>query len=122
MLFRSGLGEHRDDIAAVVDASPLPRGATASARLALAWSSQRLLLWNAATRWPRQHGTQSPWPGGTSRAEGLCFERRTGLRISGDRRWQAVDTSYEPPLDGLLAVARGIPSRMTSSVPGRHLC
>src|SRR5215831_2178202 len=54
-----GSGEHRDDIAAVVDASPLPRGATASARLALAWSSHRLLLWNAGTRWPRQHAAQS---------------------------------------------------------------
>jgi hypothetical protein len=42
-----GSGEHRDDIAALVDASLLPRGGTASARLALAWSSHRLLLWNA---------------------------------------------------------------------------
>jgi len=39
-----GSGEHRDDIAAVVDASLLPRGGTASAGLALAWSSHRLLL------------------------------------------------------------------------------
>jgi hypothetical protein len=39
-----GSGEHRDDVAAVVDASLLPRGGTASARLALAWSSHRLLL------------------------------------------------------------------------------
>src|ERR1700691_4655049 len=52
-------GEHRDDIAAVVDASLLPRGATASARLALAWSNHRLLLWNAGTQWPRQHAAQS---------------------------------------------------------------
>src|SRR6516165_2889780 len=37
-----GSGECRDDIAAVVDASLLPQGATASARLALAWSSHRL--------------------------------------------------------------------------------
>jgi hypothetical protein len=29
-------GEYRDDVAAVVDASLLPRGGTASARLALA--------------------------------------------------------------------------------------
>src|ERR1700730_13698260 len=54
-----GSGEHLDDIAAVVDASLLPRGGTASAGLALAWSSHRLLLWNAATRWPRQHAAQS---------------------------------------------------------------
>src|SRR5260370_915658 len=38
-----GRGEHRDDVAAVADAPLLPRGATASARLALAWSSHRLL-------------------------------------------------------------------------------
>jgi hypothetical protein len=37
-------GEHRHDIAVVADASLIPRGGTASARLALAWSSQRLLL------------------------------------------------------------------------------
>src|SRR5260370_38952714 len=54
-----GSGEHRDDIAVVVDASLLPRGGTASARLALAWSSHTLLLWNAGTRWPRQHAAQS---------------------------------------------------------------
>jgi hypothetical protein len=54
-----GSGEHRNDIAAVVDASLLPRGGTASARLALAWSSHRLLLWSAGTRWPRQHAAQS---------------------------------------------------------------
>jgi len=107
----------------VVGASLLPRGATASACLALAWSSQRLLLWNAGARWPRQHGEQPRGLGGKRPGpRAWCCVRRTGLRISGDRRWQAVDTSYEPPLDGLLAVARGIPSRMTSSVPGRHLC
>jgi hypothetical protein len=39
-----GSGEHRDDIAPVVGASLLLRGGTASAPLALAWSSQRLLL------------------------------------------------------------------------------
>src|SRR5439155_12495964 len=38
-------GEHRHDVAVVADASLIPRGGTASARLALAWSSQRLLLW-----------------------------------------------------------------------------
>jgi hypothetical protein len=37
-------GERRDDVAAVVDAPLLPRGGTASARLALAWSSHRHLL------------------------------------------------------------------------------
>jgi hypothetical protein len=34
----------------VVGASLLPRDATASARLALAWSSHKLLLWNAGAR------------------------------------------------------------------------
>src|ERR1700736_2027473 len=52
-------GEHRHDVAVVADASLIPRGGTASARLALAWSSQRLLLLNAGARWPRQHATQS---------------------------------------------------------------
>src|SRR6202034_1168298 len=54
-----GSGEQRDNTVAVVDASPLPRGATASARLALAWSNHRLLLWNAGTQWPRHHAAQS---------------------------------------------------------------
>ena len=54
-----GSGEHRDDVAAVADAPLLPRGGTASARLALAWSSHRLLLWNAGARWPRQRAVQS---------------------------------------------------------------
>jgi hypothetical protein len=52
-------GEHRHDIAVVADASLIPRGGTASARLALAWSSQRHLLWVAEARWPRQHAAQS---------------------------------------------------------------
>src|SRR6516225_2715432 len=54
-----GPGEHRDDVAAGPDASLLPRGGTASARLTLAWSSHRLLLRNAGPRWPRQHAAQS---------------------------------------------------------------
>jgi hypothetical protein len=52
-------GKHRHDIAVVADASLIPRGGTASARLALAWSSQRLLLLYAEARWPRQHAVQS---------------------------------------------------------------
>src|SRR5205807_7857316 len=51
--------EHRDDVVAVADVSLLPRGGTASTGLALAWSSQRLLLLNAGARWPRQHAAQS---------------------------------------------------------------
>src|SRR5882672_7551296 len=51
--------EHRHDVAVVADASLIPRGGTASARLALAWSSQRLLLLNAGAWWPRQHAAQS---------------------------------------------------------------
>ena len=39
-----GAGEHRDDVLGVADASLLPRGGTASARLTPAWSSHRLLL------------------------------------------------------------------------------
>jgi hypothetical protein len=85
-----GSGEHRDDIAAVVDASLLPWGGTASARLALAWSSHRLLLWNAGTRWSQQHAAR-PRGRGEKRPEqrAWCFERRAGLRISDDRRRQA---------------------------------
>src|SRR4029077_19365938 len=52
-------GKHRHDIAVVADASLIPRGGTASARLALAWSSQRLLLLYAEARSPRQHAAQS---------------------------------------------------------------
>src|SRR6266567_3020300 len=72
-----GSGEHRDDVAAVVDVSLLPRGGTASARLALAWSSHRLLLWNVGARWPRQHAAQSRGRG-EERPEhrDWCFERR----------------------------------------------
>jgi hypothetical protein len=55
-------GKHRHDIAVVADASLIPRGGTASARLALAWSSQRLLLLYAEARWPRQHAAV-PRPG-----------------------------------------------------------
>src|SRR5882757_10513317 len=82
-----GSGEHRDDIAAVVDASLLPRGGTASARLALAWSSHRLLLWNAGTRWPRQHAAQSRSRGEKRPGQrAWCFEPRADLRISDDQR------------------------------------
>jgi hypothetical protein len=82
-------GEHRDNIAAVVDASLLPRDATASARLALAWSSHRLLLWNAGTRWPRQHAAQSRGRGEKRPGQrAWCCERRADLRISDDRRRQ----------------------------------
>ena len=51
-----GSGEHRDDVAAVADASLLPRDGTASALLALAWSSHKLLLWNAG------HGGRGSMP------------------------------------------------------------
>ena len=52
-------GEHRDDVALVADASLITRGGTASARLALAWSSQRPLLCVAGARWPRQYAGRS---------------------------------------------------------------
>src|SRR5690242_12511778 len=51
-----GSGEHRDDVAVVADASLLRRGGTASALLALACSSQKLLLWNAG------HGGRGSMP------------------------------------------------------------
>jgi hypothetical protein len=40
----NGSGEHREGVAGVVDATLLPRGGSASARLALAWWSHRFLL------------------------------------------------------------------------------
>ena len=76
-----------NDVAAVTDAPLLPRGGTASARLALAWSSHRLLLWNAGAPWPRQHAAQS-----RSRGEkppehrAWCSGRRADSRISKDQR------------------------------------
>src|SRR5262249_1776449 len=54
----NGSGEQRDDIAAVAGASLLPRGATASAGRALAWSGEGLVRWKAGTRWPRQRAAQ----------------------------------------------------------------
>src|SRR5690348_16416039 len=51
-----GSGEHRHDVAAVADASLLLRDAMASGLLALAWSSQKLLLWNAG------HGGRGSMP------------------------------------------------------------
>jgi hypothetical protein len=95
----------------VVHASPLPRGGAASARLALAWSSHRLLLWNAGTRWPRQHAAQ---PRGRDekrpKQRAWYFERQADLRISDDQRRQArqaIDTNSEPPVGGLVTTARG---------------
>ena len=51
-----GSGEHLDDVATVADASLIPRGGTASARLALAWSSHKLLLRHAG------HGRRGSMP------------------------------------------------------------
>src|ERR1700677_3525433 len=82
-----GSGEHRDDVIAVVDAPLLPRGGTASTGLALAWSSHRLLLWNAAARC---HGTCRKNPAAGARNvpghTAWYLERRAGLRISKDQR------------------------------------
>src|ERR1700716_3712438 len=119
-----GPGEHRDDVAAVADAPLFPRGSTASARLALAWSSHRLLLWNAGARWPRQHAAQSRGRG-EERPEhtAWCFEHRADLRISKDQRSgsrQASHTDPEPPAGGLVTTARGKSSsddRLGSGVP-----
>src|SRR5258708_6112621 len=74
-------GEHRDDVAAVVDASLLPRGGTASARLALAWSSHRLLLWNAGARC---HGSMphNPAVGAWERPEHRALVLRTPSRLA----------------------------------------
>jgi len=58
-----------------VDASLLPRGGTASDRLVLAWSSQKLLLWNAGATVATAVCRAIPRPGrGTSRAQGLVLQ------------------------------------------------
>ena len=116
-----------NDVAAVADAPLLPQGGTASARLALAWSSHRLLLWNAGARWPRQHAARSRGRG-EERPEqrAWCFERRADLRISEDRRSgprQASHKDPEPPVGGLVTTARGKSSsdgRFSSRVPHLH--
>src|SRR5260370_545816 len=117
-------GEHRDDVAAVVDASLLPRGGTASARLALAWSSHRLLLWNAGARC---HGSMPHNPAAGARnvpssgpgalnAEPTCGSPT----IDAGRRRQAIYTNPEPPVGGLVTTARGKSSsddRLGSRLP-----
>src|ERR1700730_2274742 len=115
-------GEHRDDVVAVVDASLLPRGGTASARRALAWSSHRLLLWNAGARWPRQHAAQSRGRG-EERPEqkAWCFERRADLRISKDQRSgprQASHADPETPAGGLVTT---VPGKVVVGRPARFL-
>ena len=98
-----GSGEHRDDVAAVADASLLPRGGTASARLALAWSSHRLLLCNAGARWPRQHAAQSRGRGDERPGQrAWCSERRAAC---GSPRIDAAGLGMlhadpEPPVGG----------------------
>src|SRR5580693_9790168 len=78
-------GEHRHDVVVVVvaDASLIPRGGTASARLALAWSSQRLLLCVAEARGPRHYAVRSRGRD-EERPEhrAWCSERRADMRIS----------------------------------------
>src|SRR5439155_11530706 len=108
-----GSSEHRDDVAVVADASLLPRGGTASARLALAWSSQRLLLVECRGPVATAACRTVPRTGrGTSRAEGRCFERRADSRICGDLRdqrsgpRQASHADPEPPAGGLMTTAR----------------
>jgi hypothetical protein len=94
----------------VADASLLPRGGTASVRLSLAWSSQRLLLCNAEARWPRQHAAQSrgrdeerPEHGpGASNTEPTCGSRRIDAACL-DRR---LTRTPEPPVGGLVTTAR----------------
>jgi hypothetical protein len=78
-------GEHRDDVAAVLDALLLPRGGAASARLALAWSRHRLLLWNAGARWPRQHAAR-PAAGDVPDTGLVLRTTSADLRIFKDQR------------------------------------
>jgi hypothetical protein len=63
-----GSSEHHDDVATMADPSLVSRGGPASARLALAWSCHRLLLWNAGLG-DRGSMLHSP-AGGAHRAPG----------------------------------------------------
>jgi hypothetical protein len=97
--FTGGSGEDRDDVAIVADATLL-RGGTASAFLALAWSSQKLLLWNAGHA---GHGSMlvSPTDGrGTSWAEGLLLRtpsRPADPRASTQLATAGIPCGPEPP-------------------------
>src|ERR1700735_93782 len=120
-------GQYRDDAVAVADASLLPRRGTGSARLALAWSSHRLLLWNAGARWPRQHAAQSLGRGEERPGHrAWCFERRADLRISKDQRSgprQASHADLSRQRAGLVtADTRGKSSSDDRSVLGYRLC
>jgi hypothetical protein len=106
----------------VVDASLLPRSATASARLALAWSNHRLLLWNTGTRRPRQHAAPSRGRGGKRPGHRAWrFEHRAGLWIFDDQRRLAsagLYTTPEPPVGELLTTARESHGRTTARLSG----
>src|SRR5260221_9922229 len=58
-----GPGEHRDDIAAVADASLLRRGATAGPRPAPARADPTLLPWDVGAQCPPRPAPPSPAPG-----------------------------------------------------------
>ena len=120
-----GPDQHRDDVVAVAGAPLLPRGGTDSARLALAWSSHRLLLCTARPRWPRQHAAHSPAAGaknvpGTgpsaSNAEPACGSPRINAAS------HASHAHPEPPVSGLVTTARGKSSSDAGSVLGYRSC
>jgi hypothetical protein len=101
----------------VAVASLLRRGGTASALLALAWSSQKLLLWNAGHG---GHGSMplSPTDGAKNvPAAGLKLRHLADLRISEDRpSWPRHASHAEPPTGGLVTMTLRSHRRTTGSV------
>jgi hypothetical protein len=107
----------------VADAPLLLRDGPASAFLALAWSSQKLLLWNAGHQ---GHDSMplSPTDGAMNVPNSgpvASDAKPAGLRISEDRRswpWQASHADPEPPTGGLTTTT---PSRWTTGSVLRYL-
>ena len=117
-----GSGEHRGDVAVVADASLRPGGGTTSARLALAGSSHRLLLWNAGHpgRRLRQHGPANGTantPSGGGDAPAPADVRPQVTRRSEPRR---ASGATEPTVGGDRGTENllvGRPARFSSSMP-----
>ncbi len=86
----------------VADASLIPRGGTASARLALAWSSQRLLLWGCRGTVAAAACRTVPRPGrGTSRAQGLVLRMPSRLAdLEGSTQRASTSDSRGPGAAG----------------------
>ena len=110
-----------NDVAAVVDASLLPRGGRASARLALAWSSHRLLLWNAGHG---GHGSMPHSPAAgrvTSRAQGLVLRTPSRLAdLQGSTQRASISATCSPGAAGRWAGDHGT-GKVVVGRPARFL-